>query len=48
MNRKADLREIWRTIKVIDGRKTAENRNEELEVKGISYIKYNEQFATTY
>ena len=48
---KSDAREIWRTVRAIDGRKPPENRNEVLEVKGIAYIKDTDkakQFAKTY
>ena len=51
MDRKTDAREIWRTIRAIDGRKTPENRNEVLEVNGKAFIKdadKAEQFAKTY
>ena len=51
LSQKSDAREIFRTIRALDGRVQPQNRNEVLEVDGISHITDSakaEQFAKTY
>ena len=52
LDRKSDAREIFRTIRAIDGQgQSQQHKNEVLEVKGVSYIADKdkaEQFAKTY
>ena len=51
LSQKLDAREIFRTICALDGRVQPQNRNEVLEVDGISHITDSakaEQFAKTY
>ncbi len=51
LRQKSDAREIFRTIRALDGRVQPQNRNEVLEVDGISHITDSakaEQFAKTY
>ena len=51
IDRNTDGREIWRTIRAMDGRVPPQRKNEVLEVDGIGYVEDKdkaEQFAKTY
>ena len=51
LNRKSDSREIFKTIRSLDGRTQTQNRSEVLEVDGVSYIEDADkakEFAKTY